>query len=85
MFIYLEKTLINALNAVLAPSVIYTLRLEGTGMSLNELHSDEPFSYRETKGGLVHISYKGKSVTTLSGKNSPRFLAKVGLGNLQSE
>lgn len=54
-------------------------------MSLNDLYADEPFSYRETKSGLVHISYKGKTVTTLSGRNSSRFLGKVGLGDSQSD
>jgi hypothetical protein len=54
-------------------------------MSLNDLYSEEPFSYRETKSGLVYISYNGKSVTTLSGRNASKFLAKVGHGDRQSD
>ena len=46
-------------------------------MSLNDLLADEPFSYRATKSGLVQIAYEGKVVTTLSGRDSSRFLAKV--------
>lgn len=48
-------------------------------MSLDDLLSDEPFSYRATKNGLVQISYKGKIVTTLGDRDSSRFLAKVSL------
>jgi hypothetical protein len=58
--------------------------LEGNAMSLNDLLSDEPFSYLATKSGLVQISYKGKTVTTLSGRNSSRFLAKVSSADSQS-
>jgi hypothetical protein len=39
--------------------------------------ADEPFSYRDTKSGLVQISYCGKMVTTLSGADAVRFLNKV--------
>ena len=46
-------------------------------MSLQDLVKDKPFDYRETKSGLVHISYRGKTVTTLSGKNGVRFISKV--------
>ncbi len=46
-------------------------------MSLNDLLSEEPFSYRALKNGLVQISCRGKIVTTLSGQNSSRFLAKI--------
>ena len=46
-------------------------------MSLNDLLSDQPFSYRAIKSGLVQISYKGKIVNTLSGRKSLRFLSKV--------
>lgn len=58
--------------------------LEGTEMSLNELLSDESFSYRATKSGLVQISYQGKTVTTLSGQNASRFLARVSSADSQS-
>ena len=54
-------------------------------MSLNDLYSEEPFSYRETKSGLVCISYNGRPVTTLSGTNASKFLAKVGHGDRQSD
>ncbi len=38
---------------------------------------DEPFGYHATKNGLVQISYNGKIITTLSGRDSSRFLSKV--------
>jgi hypothetical protein len=53
-------------------------------MSLNDLLSDEPFSYRATKSGLVQISCKGKVVTTLGGRSSSQFLAKVSSANSES-
>jgi hypothetical protein len=53
-------------------------------MSLDDLLSDEPFSYRATKNGLVQISYKGKLVTTLGERDSSRFLAKVSSGDSSS-
>lgn len=53
-------------------------------MSIDELYCEEPFSYQDTKSGLVLISYKGKVVTTLSGKHSLRFLAKVEPGDNQA-
>ena len=37
----------------------------------------EPFAYRATKGGVVFISWHGKTVTTLKGKAAETFLAKV--------
>jgi len=37
----------------------------------------EPFAYTEMRGGLVRISYHGKVVTTLSGRNASRFLSRV--------
>ncbi len=54
-------------------------------MSLDDLLSDQPFSYRVTKNGLVQISYKGKIVTTLGDRDSSRFLAKAGLEGSPSE
>jgi len=60
------------------------LSLEDTSMSLKNLLSNEPFSYRAAKSGLVHISYNGKIVTTLSGPNSSRFLANVDCADSES-
>ncbi|MEM7098978.1 MAG: hypothetical protein AAF541_12025 [Pseudomonadota bacterium] len=39
--------------------------------------ADEPFDYQETKSGLVQIAYKGKTVTTLKGKEAQKFLDKT--------
>jgi hypothetical protein len=50
-------------------------------MSLQELIAGEPFSYISTKNGLVKIAYKGKTVTTLSGRDASRFLTKVELAS----
>ncbi len=50
-------------------------------MSLDDLLAGEPFSYRATKSGLVQISYKGKTVTTLSGGDASRFLGRVDSGD----
>ena len=50
-------------------------------MSLDELLAGKPFSYRATKSGLVQISYNGKTVTTLSGRDSSRFLSRVESGD----
>lgn len=36
-----------------------------------------PFSYRATKDGRVLISWHGKAVTTLSGKDAERFLSRI--------
>ncbi len=38
---------------------------------------DEPFSYRETKNGQVRISFAGRVVTTLAGRDAVRFLTRV--------
>lgn len=38
---------------------------------------DEPFSYRAQKDGTVRITFRGKVVTTLAGKEATRFLARV--------
>ena len=48
-------------------------------MSFQDLITGEPFSYISTKNGLVNIAYEGKAVTTLSGREASRFLAKVEL------
>ena len=39
--------------------------------------ADEPFSFTETKSGLVQISYRGRLVTSLAGKDASRFLRKL--------
>jgi hypothetical protein len=46
-------------------------------MSLEELIADTPFSYRATASGQVHIAYRDRTVTTLSGREADRFLARV--------
>ncbi len=46
-------------------------------MSREELISAAPFAYRATKSGLVQILFEGGIVTTLSGAESRRFIAKV--------
>ena len=38
---------------------------------------DEIFSYSISKDSKVFISYEGKQVTTLSGKNAEKFIAKI--------
>ena len=53
-------------------------------MSLEDLLSEEPFSYRATKNGLVQIAYNGKRVTTLGGRDSSRFLARVSSGTAEA-
>ena len=46
-------------------------------MSRQDLNTEEPFSYRSTKSGSVRISYRGRTVTTLSGREATKFIAKV--------
>jgi len=36
-----------------------------------------PFDYQETKNGLVQKSYKGKTITSMKGKETAKFLNKV--------
>ncbi len=36
-----------------------------------------PFGYRATKDGRVFISWNGRQVTTLAGKDAERFLARI--------
>jgi len=50
-------------------------------MSLDEMIAEEPFSYRATKSGLVLISYRGMTVTTLNGREATRFLSRVDSGD----
>ena len=38
---------------------------------------DDVFSYRATKDGAVHISWRGKRVKTLNGPPARRFLAQL--------
>ncbi len=47
------------------------------GMSLDKLVEDAPFDYRETKSGLVQVSYRGKVVTTLTGKAAAKLLTRL--------
>ena len=37
---------------------------------------DEPFSFRQTKNGLVQLFYGTELVTTLAGKQAQQFLAR---------
>ena len=53
-------------------------------MTRKDLLDDEPFSYRQTKNGLVQISCRGRVVTTLSGRDASRFVGKVESGDRQS-
>ena len=46
-------------------------------MSLIMLFQDEPFRYTSTKSGLIQISYNGKIITKLKGKEGSKFLAKI--------
>ena len=38
---------------------------------------EEIFTYRISKDDKVFISYEGKQVTTLSGKNAKRFITQI--------
>ena len=46
-------------------------------MSRADLNTEDPFSYRSTKSESVQISYRGRTVTTLSGREAAKFIAKV--------
>ena len=50
---------------------------------MSEQHplSDKPFSFRQTKGGLVRIAFQGKVVTTLSGKDAAKFMSRADASN----
>jgi hypothetical protein len=37
----------------------------------------QPFSFTQTKSGLVQISFQGKVVTRLAGKSASQFLART--------
>lgn len=39
--------------------------------------SDNPFDYMEGKNGLVRLSFKGKVIMTLKGKQATKFLIKI--------
>jgi hypothetical protein len=43
--------------------------------------AEEPVAYRATKGGVVFISWNGKTVTTLKGKPSETFLTRIADAN----
>jgi hypothetical protein len=38
---------------------------------------DEPFAFRVSKNGSVFVSWQGRTVTTLNGKDAERFLAQI--------
>ena len=46
-------------------------------MSRSDLLADEPFIYHSSRDGVVRISYRGKTVTTLKGRESSRFLSRM--------
>lgn len=47
---------------------------------------EEVFTYRATKDGKVMISWRGKQVTILKGKQAQEFLAKIaGLEHKQAQ
>ena len=50
-------------------------------MAADDKLKESPFDYRESKNGLVQISYKGKMVTTLKGREAIKFLQKASVGN----
>ncbi len=54
-----------------------SIALHGGAMKPPGPLDSEPFDFRETKGGLVQISYLGKVVTSLTGKEAARFLARA--------
>jgi hypothetical protein len=43
----------------------------------------EPFSFIETKSGHVRISFKGRVVTTLAGRDASRFINRVGSTDIE--
>ena len=45
-------------------------------MSLDDLVADSPFSFR-CSGQQVQISFRGKTVTTLRGRDADKFLNRV--------
>ncbi len=46
-------------------------------MSTSDPLSEERFTFRHTKQGVVQISFEGRVVTTLAGKTALRFLNRV--------
>lgn len=48
-------------------------------MTIDRQHKldEQPFSFRATKDGRVMISYHGKQVTVLAGKDAERFLSRI--------
>lgn len=51
--------------------------LHGAAMKSPGPLDSEPFDFTETKHGLVQISYLGKVVTSLAGREAARFLARA--------
>lgn len=39
---------------------------------------NQPFSFVQTRSGLVRIAYRGRVVTTLANREAARFLTRVG-------
>lgn len=48
-----------------------------TRNNLAKLEEEQPFSFQETKGGLVFIYWGGKQVMVLKGKEAIRFQARI--------
>ncbi len=46
---------------------------------------DRPFGYKETKTGVVQITYKNRIVTTLKGKEAAKFASKASSSNELSQ
>jgi hypothetical protein len=42
---------------------------------------EQPFSYRATKDGRVMISFHGRQVTVLAGKDAERFVSRIAGAN----
>lgn len=50
---------------------------------LEEKFMEEVFTYRVSKDNKIFISWHGKQVTILSGKESAKFLARISGANFQ--
>ena len=46
-------------------------------MSKENPLEDKPFSYRQYKNGNVSVSYEGREVTILKGKNAQKFSSQI--------
>jgi hypothetical protein len=49
-----------------------------TGIDKRHVLEDEIFTYRLSKDGKVFISWRGRQVTILKGKEARAFLGKIG-------